>query len=201
MKPIHKFNNGNGATLCNQCSIIISVGLTDDLYCNKCRKELLQDIMKDDEALGLYFEQMGKEELKQDCECTDECLGYLTKECKRIEEPEQETENLKNFKKLVSDEISPAMKDFIKEKQETLKEVAEKYASKIWDYSDSNEKTLHANCKKAFIKGAKRQSKRMYSEENVFQFFEKYREDFSIHRNIQVLPSQFEQWFEQFKKK
>jgi hypothetical protein len=47
----------------------------------------------------------------------------------------------------------------------------------------------------------KLQAERMYSEENVFQFFEKYREDFSIHRNIQVLPSQFEQWFEQFKKK
>jgi hypothetical protein len=31
-----------------------------------------------------------KEEPKQECECTDECLGYLTKECKRIEEPKQE---------------------------------------------------------------------------------------------------------------
>jgi hypothetical protein len=61
MKPIHKFNNGRGATLCNQCSVIISVGLTDDLYCNKCRKEMLQDIMKNDEELGLYFEQMEKE--------------------------------------------------------------------------------------------------------------------------------------------
>jgi len=29
--------------------------------------------------------------MKQECECTDECLGYLTKECKRIEEPKQET--------------------------------------------------------------------------------------------------------------
>jgi hypothetical protein len=54
MKPIHKFNNGNGATLCNQCSVIISVGLTDDLYCKDCRKEMLQDIMKNDEELGLY---------------------------------------------------------------------------------------------------------------------------------------------------
>jgi hypothetical protein len=61
MKPIHKFNNGNLATICNQCSVIITTGLTDDLYCNKCRKEMLQDIMKDDEALGLYFEQMEKE--------------------------------------------------------------------------------------------------------------------------------------------
>ena len=40
-----------------------------------------------------------------------------------------------------------------------------------------------------------------YSEENVLQFFERYREDFLIHRNIQVLPSQFKQWFEQHKKK
>jgi len=32
-----------------------------------------------------------KEETKQECECTDECLGYLTKECKRIEEPKIET--------------------------------------------------------------------------------------------------------------
>jgi hypothetical protein len=29
--------------------------------------------------------------MKKECECTNECLGYLTKECKRIEEPKQET--------------------------------------------------------------------------------------------------------------
>jgi hypothetical protein len=39
---------------------------------------------------GLYT-IIPKEELKQECECTDECLGYLTKECERIEEPKQET--------------------------------------------------------------------------------------------------------------
>ena len=36
MRPIHKFNGGNGATLCHECSRIISVGLTDDLYCDDC---------------------------------------------------------------------------------------------------------------------------------------------------------------------
>jgi hypothetical protein len=37
-QPIHKFNNGNGATLCNKCSKIISTGLTKDLYCStKCK--------------------------------------------------------------------------------------------------------------------------------------------------------------------
>jgi hypothetical protein len=54
------------------------------------------------------------------------------------EEPKQETENLKNFKKLVSDEISPAMKDFIKEKQETLEE-AKKQQFKYDNLHDAKE--------------------------------------------------------------
>ena len=39
MNPIHKFNNGRGATLCHTCSVIISTGLTKDLYCDKCKEE------------------------------------------------------------------------------------------------------------------------------------------------------------------
>ena len=40
MKPIHKFNNGNGATLCHCCSRIISIGFTKDLYCSdKCKEK------------------------------------------------------------------------------------------------------------------------------------------------------------------
>ena len=39
MKPIHKLNNGRGATLCHTCSVIISTGLTKDLYCDKCKEE------------------------------------------------------------------------------------------------------------------------------------------------------------------
>lgn len=35
MKPIHKFNSGMGATLCHKCKRIITVGLTDDLYCEE----------------------------------------------------------------------------------------------------------------------------------------------------------------------
>jgi hypothetical protein len=37
MKPIHKFNNSREATLCHKCSVIISIGLTKDLYCDKCK--------------------------------------------------------------------------------------------------------------------------------------------------------------------
>jgi len=39
MKPIHKLNGGIGATLCHLCSIIITTGLTQDLYCDKCLSE------------------------------------------------------------------------------------------------------------------------------------------------------------------
>ena len=39
MKPIHKFNGGIGATLCKLCSIIITTGATQDLYCDKCLSE------------------------------------------------------------------------------------------------------------------------------------------------------------------
>jgi hypothetical protein len=35
-KPIHKYNNGIGATLCHDCGVIISEGLTKDLRCEKC---------------------------------------------------------------------------------------------------------------------------------------------------------------------
>jgi hypothetical protein len=81
MKPIHKFNNGRGATLCNQCSVIITTGLTDDLYCKECkdhRKKLLIEIMKEDEDLGLYIEQMEKEESEK--ETLEEALERIRQE-------------------------------------------------------------------------------------------------------------------------
>jgi hypothetical protein len=43
MKPIHKFNGGIGATLCHTCSVIISTGLTKDLYCNNCKPKTLKE--------------------------------------------------------------------------------------------------------------------------------------------------------------
>ena len=42
MKPIHKLNGGLGATLCHKCSVIISTGLTQDLYCDTCKPEGLE---------------------------------------------------------------------------------------------------------------------------------------------------------------
>jgi hypothetical protein len=49
--------------------------------------------------------------------------------------------------------------------------------------------------------GAKWQAERMYSEEEVLKLFSDYRIYFDLYRNIQVLPTMFSEWFEQFKKK
>jgi len=51
LKPKHKFNNGRGATLCHRCGVIITEGLTDDLYCSdevKCaeNKKRFQDALR-----------------------------------------------------------------------------------------------------------------------------------------------------------
>lgn len=48
LKPIHKFNNGNGATICHKCSKIISIGMTSDLYCSViCKSKHLNDYGKE----------------------------------------------------------------------------------------------------------------------------------------------------------
>lgn len=43
IKPIHKFNGGRGATLCNTCHVIICTGLKQVLYCKEhTPKEVIQ---------------------------------------------------------------------------------------------------------------------------------------------------------------
>lgn len=73
---------------------------------------------------------------------------------------EKESQNLKNFKKLVSDEVSPAMKEFIKEK-ETLEEAAANY---VENFAMSVKSAREIG----FIDGAKWQQERSYSEEEVY---------------------------------
>jgi hypothetical protein len=41
MLPIHKFNDGRGATLCNNCRKIIKRGFTEDLFCQDCDSECM----------------------------------------------------------------------------------------------------------------------------------------------------------------
>lgn len=47
MEPIYKYNNGNGAMICNICRTIISTGpKTEELYCEKCKpkQETLEEV-------------------------------------------------------------------------------------------------------------------------------------------------------------
>lgn len=61
MKPIHKFNNGNGATLCLLCSTIIITGkLTNDLYCSRCFSERV----KTEEEFNLLKSNLKKKGLQ-----------------------------------------------------------------------------------------------------------------------------------------
>ena len=41
MKPIYKFNKGTGATLCNQCRVIICTDKSNDLYCDECKSDII----------------------------------------------------------------------------------------------------------------------------------------------------------------
>lgn len=44
LKPIHKFNGGDGATICLFCSTIISIGVTEELFCKKCLESNFKQI-------------------------------------------------------------------------------------------------------------------------------------------------------------
>lgn len=95
--------------------------------------------------------------------------------------------------------ISPMQNFSLKEqpKQETIEEIAFKlFPKKVNNiFSKENEE------KRGILrKGAEIQSKRMYSEEEVRIMFKKYQNQFPLHRNVQVMTSEFNQFFEQFKK-
>ena len=50
-KPIHKLNGGRGDTLCHKCSVIITTGFTDELFCERHKKYsahnvILKEVLK-----------------------------------------------------------------------------------------------------------------------------------------------------------
>ena len=42
MKPTHKFNSGNKATLCKSCRCIITEGFTNELLCTECQEKAIE---------------------------------------------------------------------------------------------------------------------------------------------------------------
>ena len=64
------------------------------------------------------------------------------------------------------------------------------------------EENLHLlGHRKSFIKGANYQAERMYSEEDLREAFRQSRQVFIYQKDMPPLFENFEEWFEQFKKK
>jgi hypothetical protein len=93
--------------------------------------------------------------------------------------------------------------------RETIEEAAEN------NYPDGDDWTIAQAVirRLAFKNGAKsdaardywfqkfqEQDKNKYSGEEVLHILHNYRNHFELHRNLQVLPNMFFEWFEQFKK-
>jgi hypothetical protein len=85
-----------------------------------------------------------------------------------------------------------------KPKQETLEEAANKLLWKKYPYHPPKDAGYW---KDMFSEGAKWQMERSYSEEEVVELFKQYKEYFGIYRNVQILNAEFNEWFEQNKKK
>lgn len=79
----------------------------------------------------------------------------------------EESQNLKNFKKLVSDEVSPAMKDFIKEKETTLEEAKD---LAYWR-ANAEEDYLQVPISVLRYISQQEQNKKLYSLDNLKEAF------------------------------
>ena len=139
------------------------------------QKQHLIDMMRYDEELGLY------EEPKQDWYCP-KCDSYVSSESVTFEETHQTCNTGVVIKE---------------PKKETLEEAAEKQCEiEGWGlYEGLSEQYAIKN---AFIEGAKLQSQRMYSEEEVFNLCRAFA-TFVAHKDPSYKKQQ--EWFEQFKKK
>ncbi len=84
--------------------------------------------------------------------------------------------------------------------QETLEEVAKSHA--IYELENNYKPTKESfklACKRNFIRGAKWQQERSYSEEELIEFLKTFDKEFNsgiVERNKGI-----NEWFEQFKKK
>jgi hypothetical protein len=60
MEPIYKFNNGNGAMLCNNCTVIISTGPeTEQLYCEECNPDKSKyKLIREHDSLCKYSKEV-----------------------------------------------------------------------------------------------------------------------------------------------
>lgn len=83
MKPIHKFNSSNKATLCKSCGKIIIENFTDDLLCANCQEKSIKLLKKIDSIINLDGDEF------TDGECIDMIFGLkLDNFLKQIDDEE-----------------------------------------------------------------------------------------------------------------
>ena len=137
-----------------------------------------QDLIKDgvqaipDEFLKWFIKNPSCEYVKVNYEIYKEGVGLLTSDWRMSEDDKY---------KIIIPKEEP--------KQETLEEVAEKYAELSY-YGDEVD---------AFVRGAKWQAERMYSEEEVLELLNKFEYYPTMYRGNS--ESELKEWLEQFKKK
>jgi hypothetical protein len=89
------------------------------------------------------------------------------------------------------------------ENKETLELAAERFLIRELNLSKIQVETLYSDYIKAVVKFHKwqqEQDNKLYSEKEVRDLFNLYKEEFSIYRNSQILNVQFEEWFNEKKK-
>jgi hypothetical protein len=92
-----------------------------------------------------------------------------------------------------------------KMKQQILQETAEKhYEEQLIEFENNTDNYIFNTSRylvAGFIEGANYQAERMYSQEEVKSFLDRYRSQFRTDKNIDVKQSDFIKWFEKLKKK
>jgi hypothetical protein len=182
--------NGLKITQCNSVEELISIEGRDD-----CKKIILTT---DPDLIGVQS-------------IDDEFLEWFVKNpsCESVEienkkvlvgwEPDYTYEDLgidgsknvyHNFYKIIIPQGEP--------KQETLEEAAEKLYPENWESIMEGQHDSNSYERNAFIKGAKWQAKRMYSEEDLHNAFYN---GWLFRGENYSFPKAKKEWFEQFKKK
>jgi hypothetical protein len=88
------------------------------------------------------------------------------------------------------------MKEQLEEAAEKMyKQSYDEFGEATWDEG----KLFHR--KAGFIDGAKWQQERMYSEEDLREAFKQSRQALIFEKDMPPVYNDFEEWFEQFKKK
>jgi len=202
LKPIHKFNSGLGATLCNECYVIISEGLTEELFCEKCKhKQKLNSLVESWQKRQKEYESLA--EKHRDSDHTYKKYTYraqATRDCwKELLTFNKTTEGYyDDFKMIEGEKIEEAAKRFWKESKANPIEMAI-FGAEWQQEQDLNlvQSYLSANLQNIEL------LEKSYSEEEVLKY---------LNHLIMMKSSELDKftddkemvtmkWFEQFKKK